>query len=72
MFLIAFILLFNLPQTIAEPINQLTFSIRQIADKNYNERVHFKGSEEFNSLAESFNTWRRNFRNMKAVHFPNS
>jgi len=55
-FLIAFILLFNLPQTIAEPINQLTFSIKQIADKNYNERVHFKGSEEFSSLAESFNT----------------
>lgn len=55
-FLIAFILLFNLPQTIAEPINQLTFSIRQIADKNYNERVHFKGSEEFSGLAESFNT----------------
>lgn len=55
-FLIAFVLLFNLPQTIAEPINQLTFSIKQIADKNYSERVHFKGSEEFNGLAESFNT----------------
>ncbi len=54
-FLIAVVLLFNLPQTIAEPINQLTFSIRQIADKNYNERVHFKGSEEFNDLANSFN-----------------
>jgi NtrC-family two-component system sensor histidine kinase KinB len=54
-FLISFILLFNLPQTIAEPINQLTFSIRQIANKNYNERVHFKGSEEFNDLANSFN-----------------
>ncbi|NIF06984.1 HAMP domain-containing protein [Chryseobacterium sp. Tr-659] len=55
-FLIAFILLFNLPQTIAEPINQLTFSIKQIAAKNYSERVHFKGSEEFSSLAESFNS----------------
>ncbi|MBB4807723.1 PAS domain S-box-containing protein [Chryseobacterium defluvii] len=54
-FLIAFILLFNLPQAIAEPINQLTFSIRQIANKNYNERVHFKGSEEFSDLADSFN-----------------
>lgn len=54
-FLIAFIVLFNLPQTIAEPINQLTFSIKQIANKNYNERVHFKGSEEFNDLANSFN-----------------
>lgn len=54
-FLIAFTLLFNLPQTIAEPINQLTFSIKQIANKNYSERVHFKGSEEFNDLANSFN-----------------
>lgn len=54
-FLIAFVVLFNLPQTIAEPISQLTFSIRQIANKNYNERVHFKGSEEFNDLAQSFN-----------------
>lgn len=54
-FLIAFILLFNLPQAIAEPIKQLTFSIKQIADKNYNQRVHFKGSEEFNDLADSFN-----------------
>lgn len=54
-FLIAVVLLFNLPQTIAEPITQLTFSIRQIADKNYNQRVHFKGSEEFNDLANSFN-----------------
>lgn len=54
-FLIAFVLLFNLPQTIAEPISQLTSSIRQIANKNYSERVHFKGSEEFNDLAESFN-----------------
>ncbi len=54
-FLIAFVLLFNLPQTIAEPIRQLTSSIRQIANKNYNERVHFKGSEEFSDLANSFN-----------------
>jgi two-component system, NtrC family, sensor histidine kinase KinB len=54
-FLIAITLVFNLPQTIAEPISQLTFSIRQIANKNYNERVHFRGSEEFNDLANSFN-----------------
>ncbi|MCJ8155473.1 ATP-binding protein [Chryseobacterium sp. SSA4.19] len=54
-FLIAVVLFVNLPQTIAEPIAQLTFSIRQIADKNYNQRVHFKGSEEFNDLAHSFN-----------------
>ncbi|MDV4110321.1 PAS domain-containing sensor histidine kinase [Elizabethkingia anophelis] len=54
-FMIAFTLLFNLPQTIAEPIRQLTSSIRQIAGRSYHERVHFKGSEEFNDLADSFN-----------------
>lgn len=54
-FLIAFVLLFNLPRTIAEPISQLTSGIRQIANKNYNERVYFKGSEEFSDLANSFN-----------------
>ncbi|KAF5272975.1 hypothetical protein FQR65_LT17253 [Abscondita terminalis] len=54
-FMIAFTPSLNLPQTIAEPIRQLTSSIRQIAGRNYHERVHFKGSEEFNDLADSFN-----------------
>ncbi len=55
-FLIAFTLLFNLPGNIARPIKELTESIRQIANKNYHERVHFKGSSEFEDLANSFNT----------------
>ncbi|MDR6404037.1 MULTISPECIES: ATP-binding protein [Chryseobacterium] len=55
-FLIAFILMVNLPSNIADPIRQLTASIRQIADQNYKERVHFESHSEFGELARSFNT----------------
>lgn len=55
-FLIAFTLLVNLPSNIANPISELTNSIKQIADKNYSERVHFESSSEFGDLAKSFNT----------------
>jgi methyl-accepting chemotaxis protein len=41
-FLIAFTLLINLPSNIANPIKELTESIKQIAAKNYSERVHFE------------------------------
>jgi methyl-accepting chemotaxis protein len=71
-FLIAITLVFNLPQTIAEPISQLTFSIRQIANKNYNERVHFKGSEEFNDLANSFNIMAEKLQEYESSTFLNS
>ncbi|MBS1588186.1 MAG: HAMP domain-containing protein [Bacteroidetes bacterium] len=55
-FIIAFILLVNLPSNIANPISELTNSIKQIANKNYSERVHFESSSEFGDLAKSFNT----------------
>lgn len=55
-FLIAFILLVNLPSNIANPIKELTDSIKQIAKGNYSERLHFKSSSEFGQLAGSFNT----------------
>lgn len=55
-FLIAFTLLINLPNSIANPIRELTESIRQIADKKYNQRVHFETHDEFGELAKSFNT----------------
>ncbi len=54
-FIIAFILLFNLPGNIANPIHELTNSIRQIAAHNYQERVHFEQHNEFGMLATSFN-----------------
>ncbi len=54
-FIIAFTLLVNLPSNIANPINELTESIKQIAAKNYSERVHFESHNEFGELASSFN-----------------
>ncbi|RKS03291.1 ATP-binding protein [Flavobacterium sp. 102] len=55
-FLIAFNLLVNLPNNIANPIKELTASIKEIANKNYSERVHFTNHNEFGDLAKSFNT----------------
>lgn len=54
--LIAFSLMINLPSNIANPISELTKSIRQIADRNYSQRVHFNDNSEFGDLARSFNT----------------
>lgn len=55
-FLVAFTLLINLPSNIANPIKELTESIKQIATKNYSQRVHFESNNEFGELAISFNT----------------
>jgi len=55
-FLIAFNLLVNLPNNIANPIKELTTSIKEIANKNYSQRVHFMNHNEFGDLAKSFNT----------------
>ncbi|MFT4202511.1 MAG: ATP-binding protein [Chitinophagaceae bacterium] len=55
-FIIAFTLLVNLPSNIADPIKKLTASIKQIAAKNYSERVHFQSHGELGELARSFNS----------------
>lgn len=55
-FMVAFILLVNLPSNIANPIRELTASIKEIAGQNYKKRVYFKGGNEFGDLAQSFNT----------------
>lgn len=54
-FLIAFTLLINLPGNIANPISELTKSIKQIATQNYHQRVHFEDHSELGELAKSFN-----------------
>lgn len=55
-FVIAFTLFVNLPAYIANPIKKLSDSIKQIAAKNYDERIHFDNHGEFKELAQSFNT----------------
>ena len=54
-FLIAFNLLVNLPNNIANPIKELTASIKEIANENYSQRVHFMNHNEYGDLAKSFN-----------------
>lgn len=54
-FIIAFTLLSNLPSNIADPIRELTESIKQIAAGDYTQRIHFKSSSELGELAEAFN-----------------
>ncbi|MBK8954132.1 MAG: HAMP domain-containing protein [Saprospiraceae bacterium] len=54
-FILAFTLLINLPSNIANPIKELTNSVKEIAAKNYSQRVHFEQHNEFGELAHSFN-----------------
>ncbi|HSZ71596.1 MAG TPA: ATP-binding protein [Cytophagaceae bacterium] len=54
-FLVAFTLLINLPRNIANPIEELTESIKQIADQKYTQRVHFQSHNEYGELANAFN-----------------
>lgn len=53
--LAAFTFVLNFPGYIADPIVQLTKSIKSIAGKNYEERLHFDRTDEFEELAEAFN-----------------
>lgn len=53
--LIAFTFIVNFPGYVANPIAMLTQSIKSIANKNYEERLHFDRSDEFQELAEAFN-----------------
>ncbi len=55
-FLLGMTLLVNLPGNIANPVKELTNSIREIAAKNYSQRVQYRGKNEFGELADSFNT----------------
>jgi len=54
-FLIAFSFVVNFPGYIANPIRELTYGIKEIANKNYNKRLIFPEKDEFGGLAEAFN-----------------
>jgi len=53
--LIAFTFIINFPGYIADPITQLTRSIQSIANKDYEERLHFSRNDEFQTLGTAFN-----------------
>ena len=54
-FLVTFSFIVNFPGYIANPIRDLTSSIKEIADKKYHSRLHFKSNDEFGEVAEAFN-----------------
>lgn len=54
-FLIAFTFLVNFPSIVTDPIKRLTEAIKEIANKNYNHRIHIKNKDEFGKLADAFN-----------------
>lgn len=58
-FLAGIVFVYNFPGYIADPIRALTEGIRQIADKKYEQRLHFRSGDEFGELAEAFNTMAR-------------
>lgn len=53
--LAAFTFIVNFPGYIANPISQLTSGIKEIANKNYEERLQFDRNDEFEELAGAFN-----------------
>ena len=55
-FLIVFSFVINIPSYIAGPLRELTRGIKQITSRNFEERLHFRSSDEFGELARSFNS----------------
>jgi signal transduction histidine kinase len=55
-FLILFSFIINFPGYIARPVRELTRGIREIASRNFDQRLHFRSSDEFGELARSFNS----------------
>ncbi len=53
--IVAFTFILNFPGYLANPIVALTSSIQSIANKDYEERLHFDRTDEFGELAEAFN-----------------
>lgn len=54
-FLILFTFILSFPGFIANPLALLLDGIKEIGKKNYKQRLHFKGTEEFSTLANAFN-----------------
>ncbi len=57
--LVTLTFILNFPGYIANPIRELSESIKQIANRNYEQRLHFKANDEFGELASAFNQMAR-------------
>jgi NtrC-family two-component system sensor histidine kinase KinB len=54
-FLVLFSFSINFPGIISDPLNSLLSGIREIARKNYKQRIHFDKNDEFAEVANAFN-----------------
>jgi two-component system, NtrC family, sensor histidine kinase KinB len=55
-FLVLLSFIVNFPGYIANPLRELTRGIRQVASRNFEERLSFRSNDEFGELARSFNS----------------
>jgi signal transduction histidine kinase len=61
--LLSFSFLLNFPGYIANPIKELTEGIKQVANKNYSQRININKGDEFGELAEAFNSMAKQLDN---------
>jgi len=62
-FLLSFSFLLNFPGYIANPIRELTEGIKQVANKNYSQRINIDKNDEFGELAGAFNSMAKQLDN---------
>jgi PAS domain-containing protein len=55
-FLISMLFVFSFPTYISNPVNELILRMKEIANRNYKSRLHFNSNDEFDELAEAYNT----------------
>ncbi|HRW62486.1 MAG TPA: ATP-binding protein, partial [Bacteroidales bacterium] len=55
-FIISSLVFFQYPKNISKPIVLLTQGIKEIAKRNYEQRIQIDSNDEFGELAEAFNT----------------
>lgn len=55
-FLVLFTFSVNFPGFVANPLGEFSDAIKEIGKKNYKQRLHFNGTDEFAVLAAEFNT----------------
>jgi PAS domain S-box-containing protein len=48
--------IYNFPAVIADPVTRLSEGIREIANKNYKQRIYLEQKDEFGDLANAFNS----------------
>ena len=50
-----FTFIFSFPKYIAEPIEILAKSVKEIANRNFKERIYFNSDDEFGQISKAFN-----------------